>query len=366
MSAAETNPNGSAADGERGRVVRTLKDGYWDHTEIVQMPDGSRRVRKSSKGDAPPGPWGVAALRREIGYLSTLPETARSVFPPILASWDESGESTPAVGYEVPFYADHVDAGELARRGALEQTEIDAFQDALVEALLERVHAPLSATDQPLSQHVRDVVEHALRTLEAEPPLLALVRADSIRLNQQHVAGPRAAFARILQEGATIAALDAEPQVRLHGDFFLENIMWRPNKTAVTSEAPQLVLVDPVSVAGVMRGPPVFDLVKYVSYATGELPALRSEWVDVGGFGDGEEGYSYRIRIDDPELAPYRTRDWHTRLRRAFEAKYGPVNRRLYPLIDGYFSVAMAVNTGGVQRRARLLKATADFNAVLT
>ena len=195
---------------------------------------------------------------------------------------------------------------------------------------------------------------------------LALIRADSIRLNQQHVAGPRAAFARILQEGETIAALDAEPQVRLHGDFFLENIMWRPNKTAMTSEAPQFILVDPVSVAGVMRGPPVFDLVKYVSYATGELPALRSEWVDVGGFDDGEAGYSYRIRFDAPELAPYRTRDWHTRLRRAFEAKYGPVNRRLYPLIDGYFSVAMAVNTGGVQRRARLLKATADFNAVAT
>ena len=46
--------------------MRTLKDGYWDRTEVVQMADGSRRVRKSSKGDAPPGPWGVAALRREI------------------------------------------------------------------------------------------------------------------------------------------------------------------------------------------------------------------------------------------------------------------------------------------------------------
>jgi hypothetical protein len=32
-------------------------------------------------------------------------------------------------------------------------------------------------------------------------------------------------------------------------------------------------------------------------------------------------------------------------------------------LIDGYFSVAMAVNTRGTQRRARLLKATQDFNA---
>jgi hypothetical protein len=105
--------------------------------------------------------------------------------------------------------------------------------------------------------------------------------------------------------------------------------------------------------------------VKYVSYATGELPALRSEWVDVGGFDEGEEGYRYSVRFHDPQLAPYRTRDWHSRFRSAFEAKHGTVNQRLYHLIDGYFSVAMAVNTGGAQRRARLLKATADFNAVL-
>ena len=63
------------------------------------------------------------------------------------------------------------------------------------------------------------------------------------------------------------------------------------------------------------------------------------------------------------ELAPFRQLDWHSRFRRAFEAKYGAVDRRAYHLIDGYFSLAMAVNTGGTQRRARLLKATSDFNA---
>jgi hypothetical protein len=307
----------------------------------------------------------VAALRREIAYLSSLPEPARSVFPPILAAWDEAGEEAPAVGYEVPFYADHLDAGELARRGALGQTEIDQFQDVLAEALLERVNVPLSATAQPLSGHVTDVVEHALRALQADPLLSALIRADSVRLNQRYVAGPRAAFARIMDERDTIAALDAEPQVRLHGDLFLENVLWRPNETAATLDAPQLILVDPVSVAGVMRGPPAFDLVKYVSYASGELPALRSEWVDVAGFHDGSDGYSYGLRLDDPKLAHYRTHDWHTRLRRAFETRYGLVNRRLCSVIDGYFSLAMAVNTDGTQRRARLLKATVDFNAAL-
>jgi len=352
---------------ERGRLVRTLKDGYWDRTEIVQLADGSLRVRKSSKGDAPPGPWGVAALRREIAYLSTLAESAQAVFPPLLAAWDDQG-SPPIVGYEAPFYAEHQDAGELARRGTLSQAQIDEFQDGLAEALLDRVHpsvpTPPEGGEPTLSEHVRQVVARALGALESEPALAALIRADVVPLNQRQVAGPAAAFARIQREGKTLALLDSEPQVRLHGDFFLENILWQPAPPR-DSSAPRLVLIDPVSVAGVMRGPPLFDLVKYVSYAKGELPALRAEWVDVAGFDAGEEGYTYQIRYQTPELAPFSARDWHSRLQRAFEAKYGPTPPRVYALIDAYFSLAMAVNTRGVQRRARLLKATVDLNTVL-
>ncbi|MEO8906332.1 MAG: phosphotransferase [Polyangiaceae bacterium] len=347
-----------------GQVVRTLKDGYWDRTEVVRIADGSLRVRKSSRGDAPPGPWGISALRREIAYLSSLPRNARSSFPPLLAAWDEAG-TTPSVGYEVPFYADHQDAGELARHSSLTQVEVDEFQDTLAAVLLDEVHVPLSASEQPLSEHVQEVVEQALSALEADPALAGLIRAEAVQLNQRQVAGPRAAFAQIVAEGRTLAGLDAEPQVRLHGDFFLENILWRRSELLAPSGVPRLVLIDPVSVAGVMRGPPLFDLVKYTSYATGELPALRSECVDVAGFDDAQDDYSYRIRFQAAPVTPFQTRDWHSRLRRAFETKYGPAQRGLYSLIDGYFSVAMAVNTSGVQRRARLLKATQDFNAVL-
>jgi hypothetical protein len=343
--------------------VRTLKDGYWDRTEIVQLGDGSLRVRKSSKGDAPPGPWGVAALRKEIAYLSTLPERARAAFPPLLAAWDDASVDPPQVGYEIPFYADHLDAGALARKRALAQPEIDQFQDALVDLVLERVHAPAPSGAEPLSAHVASVVGHALGALEADPDLASLVRAESIRLNGAPQAGPRAAFARASADSAVLAALDAVPQVRLHGDLLLENVLWRrPDPAPSPAVGPQLLLIDPVSVAGVTSGPPLFDLVKYESYATGELAALRSEWVDVGGF-DGGDDYAYRVRWQSAELAPFRSVDWHTRFRRAFDAKYGPVDGRAYRLIDGYFSVAMAVNTGGTQRRARLLKATQDFNA---
>jgi hypothetical protein len=341
--------------------VRTLKDGYWERTEVVELPDGSLRVRKCSKGEAPPGPWGVAALRKEIEYLSTLPEAARGAFPPVLAAWDDPSAAPPQVGYELPFYVTHADAGQLAREGALAQPEIDLFQDTLASVVFDALHVPTGTETEPLSLHLAAVVRQALDALEADPELAPVIAAASLRLNGERRAGTRAAFERALEGGALTAALDDEPQVRLHGDLFLENTLW--DRTAPAA-SPGLLLIDPVSVAGVAAGPPLFDLVKYESYATGELLALRSEWMDVVGF-DGSGEYWSRVRWRCAELARFRTFDWHTRFRRAFEAKYGSVNRRAYHLIDGYFSVAMAVNTTCVQRRARLLKATEDFDSAI-
>jgi len=347
-----------------GDVVRRIKDGYWDRTDVIELADGSQRVRKRTKGAAAPGPWGVRSLRREIRYLTTLPDVARVVFPTVLAAWDDESDGVPDVGYEMPFYLHHVDASELARHGALAQPKIDEFQDALASALFDRVHEPIAADDEPLSAHVVAAVENALAGLEADPVLAPLIQAETVSLNGKQVAGPRAAFAQITNDADALQLLDANPCVRLHGDFFLENILWRPDAVAKGDDVHQLLLVDPVSVAGVVCGPPVFDLVKYESYATGELLALRSEWVDVAGF-ESADVYRYRINGEDPALQSFRTFDWHSRFRSAFEVRYGPVDRRLYRLIDGYFSVAMALNTGGLQRRARLLKATAEFNAVL-
>ncbi|NQU11832.1 hypothetical protein HQ590_13645 [bacterium] len=349
------------------RVCQTLKDGYWDRTEIIELADGSRRVRKRTKGLVAPGPWGVETLRREIRYLATLPPRARAVFPPLLATWDGEAGGQPDVGYEIPYYGDHVDAGELARRGSLGQDEVDAFQDELARAVLECLHQPVPMED-PLSAHLVATVRQALAGLETDPALTALVGADVVELNGRSGQGPRAAFESIVQESGALREIDAGPGVRLHGDLFLENILWAPARTG--TGAARLILLDPVSVAGVTGGTPLFDLVKYESYATGELLALRSEWVDVEGFEDRVDGrsprrYRYRIRWQDAALQPFQRLDWQTRFRQAYDAKYGPADRRLARLIDGYFSIAMAVNTSGAQRRARLLKATAEFNGVL-
>lgn len=351
-------------------TVRVLKDGYWDHTEIIELPDGTRRVRKRSKSAAAPGPWGVESLRREIRYLASLPPRARPVFPEVLDSWDTEIDSVPEVGYEMRYYASHLDVAELAHRQLLPQLEIDTLQDALTDAVVERLHEPV-ASGEPFSDHLTAAVREALAALESEAILAPLVQAEHIELNGVRMAGPRTAFERIARETNTLRDLDAAPTVRLHGDLFLENILWRP--TDVPNDgAPRLILVDPVSVAGVSAGPALFDLVKYISYATGELLALRSEWVEVQGFEHESSkdprlplGFTYRIPWDHPGLQPFRAHDWCTRFRQAFEAKHGPAAANMTRLIDAYFSIAMAVNTAGIQQQARLLKATTDFNAVL-
>ncbi len=351
------------------RVIRTLKDGYWDHTEVIEMADGSLRVRKRNRADIAPSPWGLESLRREIRYLATVASQPDALFPPLLDHWDfQSDNQTPHVGYDHPFYANHRDAGQLARETALPQTEIDQFQDQLATAMLHHIQRP-AISPNPLSTHLNEAVGEAFATLARQPDLGVLLDAPMVRLNGSLRLGPSAAWQKIVHDSDLLTQADASPQTRLHGDFFLENILWATQP----DEDPPLVLIDPVSVAGVSVGPPVFDLVKYVSYATGELLALRSEWLDVSGFdatppkpGTAEPpAFTYRLQMDHPGLAPLRERNWHSRLHAAFTTHYGPLSQRLYHLIDGYFSAAMAANTTGTQQKGRLLKATIEFNAAL-
>ncbi len=344
------------------RVVRTLNDGYWDLTEVIELADGSRRVRKRGKSATAERPWGVESLRREICYLKTLPPRAAAVLPPLLAGWDRQLDNTPDVGYEMPYYSDHQDAGSLARADALGQAEINMFQQELADAVLARLHEPAGAHES-LSAHMVSAVRQAFDGLVAAPAFAALIEADTIELNGRPALGPRAVFEQIISETDMLAVIDGTPAVRLHGDLHLENILWRP--LAVSGREPRLILIDPVSVAGVVWGLPLFDLVKYESYATGELMALRSERVEVTGIGEDTGHYRCRIRTENAGLAPFLTLNWHAVFRAAFEGRYGPVDERAYRFIHGYFNATMALNTSGVQRQGRLLRVTEDFNAVL-
>lgn len=349
-----------------GRVVRTLHDGFWDLTEVIAVPDGTLRVRKRSKGATAERPWGPESLRREIRYILGATPEAATVLPQVLAWWDQTGPGGAVdVGYEMPFYPDHRDAGTLARGGQLGQGEIDEFQRTLADAVFDRLHATTGRDAEALSHHMTGAVRQAFDGLVGDPAFAALIDAERIVLNDRTVLGPRAAFEALVRTTDILAWLDSTAAVRLHGDLHLENILWRPLAAGRPPGEPPLVFIDVVSVAGVTYGPPLWDLVKYESYATGELMALRAERIEVGGVGEGRGCYRCRIRTEDAALAPFQTRNWHAVFRAAYERKHGAVDDRRYRFIHGYFNAAMALNTKGLQRQGRLLRATEDFNAAL-
>lgn len=349
-----------------GRVVRTLHDGFWDLTEVIELADTSRRVRKRSKGATVERPWGPESLRREIRYLLTATPEAATVLPRVLAWWDRTGaDGAVDVGYEMPFYPDHRDAGTLARGGQLEQAEIDEFQRTLADAVFNRLHATTGRDAEPLSRHMTAAVRQAFDGLARDPAFAALIEAERIELNHRPALGPRAAFEANVRNTNILDWLDATAAVRLHGDLHLENILWRPLAAGRPAGEPPLVFIDVVSVAGVTYGPPLWDLVKYESYATGELMALRAERIEVGGVGEGSGRYRCRIRTEDPALAPFQARNWHAGFRAAYERRHGTIDECRYRFIHGYFNAAMALNTRGLQRQGRLLRATEDFNAAL-
>ena len=339
-------------------VVQILRDGFWDRTEVIRLRDGSLRVRKMSKGAAAPGPWGVQSLRREIGYLRSLGSGVAGFFPRLQAAWDG-----PEPGYEMSFIPDAWDAGRIAQRGGMTQGQADRFQDRLAHVVFELVHEPAPAAPS-LSAHVREIIAGAMDELSRKAEFTHLVQASRVEISGKLLCGLREAMRRIEASG-TLARLDSRPCVRLHGDLFLENILL-PRDTSDPSWPERLTLIDPVSVAGVVCGNPLFDLVKYESYATGELLALRAERAEVKGFDTASQGrYGLAIRFEDPLIRPFAQVDWHGRFRAAYVRKYGPIDMAAYRLLEGYFAMAMALCTAGLQRRARVLKAIQALNETM-
>jgi hypothetical protein len=339
-------------------VLRTLRDGFWDRTEVIRLSDGALRVRKSFKGDQSTGPWGAATLRREIRYMEAMDGQAAKYFPKLLAAWATSGQ----LGYEMSYVKGALDAGSLARSGAMTQMEADAFQERLAEVVFGVLHRPVASQDS-LAEHLLTVINDVLERLGARDDFKALIDAPMVLLNGRDMRGPRAAFRWLVECHGATETLDRPPCVRLHGDLFLENILlpWGADRPT------ELILIDPVSVAGIVQGHPLFDLVKYESYATGELPAMRSEKVQIDGFGSGARGrYVYRVCLDDPAIRPFRQIDWQRRFRAAYVLKYGRIDWVAYRLLEAYFALVMAVCTKGVQRRARLCKGTWALNAAMS
>jgi hypothetical protein len=316
--------------------IRTLKDGYWDRTTVVRAVDGSLRVRKESRATVSPGPWAHAALRNEIRFLNAFRENQEIPLPTLLECWD--GET---IGYEIPFFEDRVDVARSLLAGELEQDAADDMQAELCLAIFDGLHRSQLLQDDHFALHVQKVIRESIITLGGEERFHALAAGPQVRINDQKIP-TLAASLGLLEEQSLFEKLGATPDVLLHGDLILENILWAP-----------LLLIDPVSVAGLTSGHPLFDLVKYESYARGELYAIREELVTAEPV---EAGFVFQIDWEHPDLAPFRRLDLCAVFREGYLNVYHDLDHSLYSLIDAYFSLVMARNTTGTHQWARVLK----------
>ncbi|MCP4791300.1 MAG: phosphotransferase [Gammaproteobacteria bacterium] len=338
-----------------------LRDGYWDRTAIIKASDGSLRVRKISKGSDSAGPWGRDNLRAEARYLTNLEEPLVDFFPTLIQHWD--GAST---GYDMAYMEGYVDVGQVARNQLFSQAQADAMQRYLGSRLLQQVHVSSDSTPC-LVANIKSTFNKALGCLQAHPQLHCLVH--SISVNGLPVNTLEQQLSNIFS-GALLPRMDASPQVRLHGDLFLENMLLPAVDPGVNW--PQLlVLIDPISVAGIGTGHPLFDLGKYESYATGELPAMRQERLRLEGFEESTNNLQpgqYRWAIDwqDNALAGFKNINWHNQLRQLYVQHYGPIDRAMYELLQAYYAAAMVVCTTGKEQQARTLKMRSSLQLALT
>ena len=264
-------------------------------TGIARRSSACRTVNfacgRPPRGTGSPGRGGGSTLRKEIGYLTSLRAEAAELFPRVLSAWD-SGD---ALGYEMSYVPDSADVAELARGRKLMQAQADAFQDALSHAVFGLLHVETRAVES-LAEGIRQTLTLALNQLGDTPEFAALINAERVSINGLGLLAGRAAAEEVFVLGDTLREFEGPLCIRLHGDLFLENIVL-PREETGPDWPRQLTLLAPVSVAGTWAGHPLFDLVKYESYATGELPAMRSEKVRVEGAGGGGGG---PVRLRSP------------------------------------------------------------------
>ena len=344
------------APGPPPQRLHTLKDGFWEDTAVYQLADGRQVVHKANKPASKPGPWALLALREEIRYLK---ESKGGIFPPLLRSWDYQDHQGMHVGLEIPFYQDHQSVAQHVLENAATQNEADQFQHQLAKHLFRQVHRPVP---QPhLRHHLHDTLTSTCQQLGQIDRFHTVIHDSHIVLNGQAIPGLQTLLAQA-EAAKLFDLIEHGPMVRLHGDLILENILI-PKANTNTEE--EFILIDPVSVAGISAGPPLMDLVKYESYARGDLLAVRSEWFLQAGPSQNSDGYAVALQSDHPKLRPFNQTNWHHAFRQAFIEHHGPIDQQLYHLLDAYYALVMAVNTSGSQQWARVLLGMQSLHAAM-
>lgn len=333
------------------QLVRRIQSGWWEDVLLVRV-DGDLRIRKLlHRLDAP---WAREVFIQEWRYLRALPDTLRPPFVRVLASCDELlADPIPPnrpLWFDMEYLEGFSDVRALLSEGQVGPTDAERIQDLLTDALVRRLYRlpgePFRADRLiwPVFEQVGDFATH-------DADLSRYARCENLLINGRPYPNLRKTSPRARTDDRVRQQLDGAPSVRLHGDLFYENVLYR-------RDPPAIALVDPVSVAGVASGPVVFDRVKFHSWITGELYVLRHGRFEIRhDASDTACRVEYNWASGDPVLRELRRVDLSSHVLAAMDLLAGP-SEQAQAVLAAYFHLAMVPNTSMPQRLLRYARAT--------
>ncbi|MBN1344145.1 MAG: hypothetical protein JXQ73_15780 [Phycisphaerae bacterium] len=331
-------------------VVRPLQNGWWENVLLISV-SGEYRVRKElHRLDAP---WARNVLIKEWQYLRGLPQSLRPPFVTVLDQCQEllsdpPPDATP-LWFDMEYLDGFTDVRSLLAQRRLTPFDADRIQALLIDALCEGLYRLPGEPFDP-DRLVWPVMSQVLDLALTDQDLAPYARPDQIVVNGAPQANLKRTLPTARADDLPRRQFDRGASVRLHGDLFYENVLYRPDPPAIR-------LIDPVSVAGVDSGPVLFDRVKFASWLSGELYALRH-----GAFQLTADPASNLPRIDyawskdDPVIDGLHRLELGSRVLSAMDALTGP-SEAAGAVLDAYFSLAMVANTPMPQKLLRYARA---------
>jgi hypothetical protein len=332
-------------------VVRRLQTGWWENVTLVGR-SGLLRVRKElHRLDAP---WARDVFIKEWQYLCKLPEGLRPPFVRVIAQCDELLMNPPPpdrpLWFDMEYLDGYTDVRALLAEGRVSSKDAECIQGLLIDALLNCLYH-LPGEPFEVDRIIWPVFEQVMDFAERDAELAPYARSPRWVINGRARPNLKQTVPVARADRRARQQFESSPSVRLHGDLFYENVLYRP-------DPPAIGLIDPVSVAGVAAGPVVFDRVKFDTWVSGELYALRHGRFEVrAGPGRSPPRVDYVWSADDPVLKELRKVDLASRVLAAMDERTGP-SESAQAILAAYFNLAMVPNTAMPQRLLRYARAT--------
>lgn len=332
------------------KTIRTLQAGWWENVLLVEV-DGRPRVRKElHRLDAP---WARDVFVKEWRYLTGLPESLRPPFVSVVDQCDELTDNAPPTDrplwFDMEYLDGFTDVRSMLAADDLEQNDADSIQELLATALLDGIYR-LPGEPFDAEMIVWPVIEQVLTFALNDDHLSPFARPNALIVNGNVRPNLETTLRAARTDPRVSEQLTSAPSVRLHGDLFYENVLYRPDPPAIR-------LIDPVSVAGVDSGPVVFDRVKFASWVSGELYALRHGAFELTTDRNGHPpGVEYAWKRGDPVIDNLQRLDVGAGVLSAMDKLTGP-SEQAQAVLEAYFNLAMVPNTPMPQRLLRYARA---------